>query len=62
LGESIGAWLLYSDEILLNLERMPTNENVIYAFAVQGAIQYIGKTTQALGGTQCYSIIAYRST
>jgi hypothetical protein len=46
--ELVGNWQLVSNELMLNLEQMGSSSNVLYAFVMNGKVQYIGKTTQPL--------------
>lgn len=46
--QPVGNWKLDGDDIVCELTRLMNNRNVLYAFVVEGAIKYIGKTTQPL--------------
>ena len=46
--QPVGHWKLDGDDIICELTRLINNRNVLYAFVVEGAIKYIGKTTQPL--------------
>lgn len=44
-----GHWVLQGDELSFQLLRFSSKANVLYAFVSDGAVKYVGKTTQSLG-------------
>jgi hypothetical protein len=44
----VGQWILADGAMHLQLKSMQEDSNVVYAFVVDGAVKYIGKTTQPL--------------
>lgn len=46
--EGIGHWLIENGSLVYTLKKQATQKNVLYAFAVDGEIKYIGKTTRTI--------------
>lgn len=46
--EDIGHWLIENGDLVYTLKKQATQKNVLYAFAVDGEIKYIGKTTRTI--------------
>jgi hypothetical protein len=46
--EPVGHWLLRDGRLAFELTRHATARNILYAFVVDGAVRYVGKTTQPL--------------
>lgn len=46
--EEIGKWLLVGDKLKFVLSKYRNERNILYAFIVQGKVNYIGKSTMTL--------------
>ncbi len=46
--EPVGHWLLRDGRLAFELTRHATARNILYAFVVDGAVRYVGKTIQPL--------------
>lgn len=46
--EDIGHWLIENGHLIYTLKKQATQKNILYAFAVDGEIKYIGKTTKTI--------------
>lgn len=46
--EKAGAWTLEAGNLKLNITKFLSENNILYAFIVDGEVKYIGKTTQTL--------------
>jgi len=48
--EEVGAWFLERNSLQLRLVKNENEQNILYAFVVQGIVKYIGKSTMTLRG------------
>ncbi len=48
--EEVGMWVLNGNSVQFQLTKNENERNILYAFIVQGNVNYIGKSTMTLGG------------
>jgi hypothetical protein len=48
--EEVGRWFLDGNSVQFRLAKSENERNILYAFVVQGNVQYIGKSTMTLSG------------
>lgn len=48
--EEVGAWFLEGNSVQLQLKKNENEQNILYAFVVEGNVKYIGKSKMTLRG------------